>query len=156
MNKPMHPLAASPDHDDDAFGWAMAQVELIRAGALEQVDWANVAEEIEDMGRSQYDALESALRLLLLHLLKWEHQPQFRSRSWLLTIREQHRQFERRLQRNPGLKGQIDEILEEAYRQARVAAQAETGLPIETFSASPPGWNLINNLVADESGIPER
>ena len=41
------------------------------------------------MGEEQYDKLESALRVLMLHLLKWDHQPSMRSRSWTLTIREQ-------------------------------------------------------------------
>jgi hypothetical protein len=156
MNDPTHPIAAAPAYADDAYGWATEQVRLIRAGALQSVDWENIAEEIEDMGRSQYDGLESALRVLLVHLLKWEHQPLFRSRSWLLTIREQHRQFERRLARNPGLKGSLDEIRDEAYRQARIEAQAETGLAVEIFSSNPPGWNMINNPAADESDIPPR
>ena len=41
------------------------------------------------MGEEEYDKLESALRVLMLHLLKWDHQPDMRSRSWTLSIREQ-------------------------------------------------------------------
>ena len=156
MNDPTHPIAASPAYEEDAFSWAMAQAGMIRAGRLTEVDWANVAEELEDMGQSQYDALESALRVLLVHILKWDHQAARRSRSWLLTIREQRRQVERRLKRNPGLKSSLEELCAEAYRQARVEAQVETGLAIETFAIETPGWNIINNFAADESGIPPR
>ena len=41
------------------------------------------------MGAEQYDKLESALEVLLMHMLKWDHQPERRSRSWSLTIQEQ-------------------------------------------------------------------
>ena len=148
--------AASPDYHEDGYGWAMAQAALMRAGAVDQLDWANIIEEIESVGSSEYNALESALRLLLTHMLKWEHQPAFRSRSWYLTIREQHRQYRRRIDRNPGLKPHLDEVRDEAYRQARVAAQAETGLAIEAFPVDAPGWNIIENPPVSADDLPYR
>ena len=63
------------------------------------------------MGEEQYDKLESALRVLMLHLLKWDHQPDMRSRSWTLSIREQRRRVLRQLRKNPGLKSRLDEAL---------------------------------------------
>ena len=53
----------------------MRQAELLRAGRLSEIDPAAIAEEIDDVGEEQYDKLESALRVLMLHLLKWDHQP---------------------------------------------------------------------------------
>ena len=81
------------------------------------------------MGEEQYDKLESALRVLMLHLLKWDHQPDRRSRSWTLSVREQRRRAHRQLRKNPGLKSQLDEALEAAYEDARLEAASETGLP---------------------------
>ncbi len=156
MNDVTHPVAASPLYEEDGHGWAMAQAALLRALRPEGLDWQHLAEEVAGVGQNHYDALESALRVLLAQLLKWDHQPAFRSRSRVLTIREQHRQFERRLLRNPGLKSALDEIREEAYRQARVQAVAETGLPIETFPVHPPGWNIINNPPVSEDDLPAR
>jgi hypothetical protein len=141
----MDSASSTPAYDHDLHGWAEAQARLIRAGKFELVDWDHVAEEIEGLGGSEYDALESALRVLLTHLLKWEHQPSFRSRSWYNTIREQHRQYRRRLDRSPGLKSRLEEIRAEAYRQAKVAAEAETGISEQAFPAEPPGWNVIEN-----------
>jgi hypothetical protein len=75
----------------DLYSWARGQAELLRAGRLSEIDAAAIAEEIDDVGEEQYDKLESAFRVLMLHLLKWDHQPPMRSRSWTLTIREQRR-----------------------------------------------------------------
>ncbi len=160
MNKPGHPAPpfapASPPYELDVYGWASAQAQLLRERRFEDVDLDNIIEEIESVGRSEYDALESALRVLLVHLLKWEHQPAFRSRSWLNTIREQHRQYRRRLDRNPGLRQHLDEIRAEAYRRARVQAEAETGLSIDSFAGDPPGWNAIENPPVSEADVAER
>lgn len=146
----------SPDYWEDGYGWALAQAAMMRAGAVDRLDWNNIIEEIESVGSNEYNALESALRVLLIHMLKWDHQPGLRSRSWYLTIREQHRQYRRRLDKNPSLKPRLDEIRDEAYRQARVAAQAETGLAIDVFPADAPGWNAIENPVASLDDLPQR
>jgi Domain of unknown function DUF29 len=122
----------------DLYSWARRQAELLRAGRLSEIDAAAIAEEIDDVGEEQYDKLESAFRVLMLHLLKWDHQPPMRSRSWTLTIREQRRRAERRLRKNPGLKSQVDEALEAAYEDARLEAANETGLPLNIFPARRP------------------
>ena len=122
----------------DLYSWAVRQAELLRAGRLSEIDPVAIAEEIDDVGEEQYYRLESALRVLMLHLLKWEHQPDRRSRSWVITIREQRRRASRQLRRNPGLKSQLEEALAAAYDDARDEAARETGLPTRTFPASRP------------------
>lgn len=160
MNKPSQPTPpfgpASPPYELDGYGWSVAQARLLRERRFEEVDWEHIAEEIEGVGRSECDHVESALRVLLLHLLKWEYQPAFRSRSWFNSIREQHRRYRRRLDRNPGLKQHLEEIRAEAYRQARVEVVAETGLAEETFPIEPPGWNIIENPPVSFDDIPLR
>jgi hypothetical protein len=85
------------------------------------------------VGEEQYDKLESALRVLMSHLLTWDHRPTARSRSWTITIREQRRRARRQLQKNPGLKSRLEEALAEAYEDARDEAAVETGLPTRAF-----------------------
>jgi len=145
--------AASPSYDTDGYGWAMAQAQLLRERRFSEIDWDNVIEEIVSMGQSAQRSLESALKLLMAHLLKWEFQPSFRSRSWYLTIKEQHRQYRRVLDENPGLKSKLDAIRAEAFEQARVLAVAETGLPLDAFPSDPPGWNAIDSPAIDEADI---
>ena len=122
----------------DLYSWALRQAELLRAGRLADIDPAGIAAEIDDVGEEQYLRLESALRVLMLQLLKWDHQPAMRSRSWTLAVVEQRRRVERQLKKNPGLKSQLEEALAAAYEDARDEAANETGLPLRTFPASRP------------------
>ncbi len=128
----------APSKEADLYSWALRQAELLRAGRLMEIDPAAIAEEIDDVGEEQYDKLESALRILMLHLLKWDCHPDRRSRSWTASVREQRRRVLRQLRRNPGLKSRLDEALLEAYEDARDEASGETGLPLDTFPAARP------------------
>ena len=117
----------------DLYSWAARQATLLRAGRVAEIDAAAIAEEIDDVGEEQYDKLESALRVLMLHLLKWDHQPDKRSRSWTASVREQRRRVLRQLRKNPGLRSRLNEALGEAYEDARDEASGETGLPVSVF-----------------------
>jgi hypothetical protein len=132
------PLPSLAAYEEDAYTWALQQAALLRAGRLEAIDAQNIAEEIEALGNSEYLKLESAYRVILLHLLKWDHQPSRRSASWAAAIKVQRIHATRTLKRNPGLKSRIDEALGEAYEIARIEATAETGLPESTFPAALP------------------
>src|SRR5271167_4888210 len=125
--------AAPVTKEADLYSWAVRQAELLRAGRLSEIDPAAIAEEIDDVGEEQYDKLESALRVLMLHLLKWDYQPAMRSRSWTLTVLEQRSRVQRQLRKNPGLKSRLDEALTDAYVDARIEASSETGLPVRAF-----------------------
>ena len=90
-----------PLYERDLYAWSIDQARLLREGRLAEVDAENVAEEILDVGRNEYDKLESALRGLLMHVLKWDHQPDKRTRSWENTIRIQRRHALRQIEENP-------------------------------------------------------
>ena len=120
-------------HEDDVYTWVQEQVALLRAGRLAEVDADNIAEELADVGNEQRDKLESAFAVLSLHLLKWDYQPERRSRSWEATIREQRRRIERVLKRNPGLKSLRAEAMAEGYADGRDRAVAETGFGYDVF-----------------------
>jgi hypothetical protein len=122
----------------DLYSWTARQAILLREGRVEEIDAAAIAEEIDDLGEEQYHRLESALRVVFHHLLKWDHRPAARSRSWAITIREQRRRADRQLRKNPGLKARLDEALADAYEDARDEAAKETGLPARTFPLANP------------------
>jgi hypothetical protein len=117
----------------DLYSWAVHQSELLRAGRLDEIDSVAIAEEIDDVGSEEFHRLEAALRVSMLHVLKWDHQPGNRSRSWSLTIREQRKRVERQLRKNPGLKARLDEAMDDAYDDARLEAASETDLPLKVF-----------------------
>ena len=143
-SSPANGPAASIRYADDFYGWVEQQVALLRAGRLTEIDAENVAEELSDVGRTEYRELESALRVLTLHLLKWEHQPTLRSRSWVCSIEVQRRHATRVLHENPSLRPRIPEATREAYEDARREAAFETGLATRLFPADCPyDWSAI-------------
>ena len=136
------PVGARYEHD--FYSWTQEQARLLREGRLAAIDRAHLAEEIEDLGREQFSKLTSALRVLLLHMLKWDHQPERRGRSWALSIKAQRIDLDDVLDGNPGLKPRIPEAVARAYRKARLVAAQETGMPERTFPEQCPySWDDI-------------
>jgi hypothetical protein len=121
------------NYDKDFYGWTQEQAALLRAGRLNDLDVNNLIEEIETMGRSEKRALESRLSVLICHLLKWHYQPSRRGNSWNYTIIEQRLKFKKVLNDNPGLKPELQKIINDAYEYASVKACHETGLRSDIF-----------------------
>jgi len=81
----------------------------------EKVDWENLLEEIEDTGKGERQAIRSNLVIVLLHLLKWQFQPEHRTGSWAASITEHRRPILDSLNDSPSLKSAIAEGLEKCY-----------------------------------------
>ncbi len=120
-------------YDEDFYAWTMEQARLLRSGELAAIDAENIAEEIESMGKSDRREIESRLIVLLVHLLKWQFQPEMRSTSWSGTIREQRRKIDRLLAESPSLRPAVPGMLPQTYAEAREDAAEETGLSEEAF-----------------------
>jgi hypothetical protein len=116
-----------------------------------ELDWPNIAEEIESMGRAEQDQLINRLAILLSHLLKWRFQPDRRGNSWRLTMLEQRRRARRIIARNPSLRPRLDDVLAEAYGDAVLIAERETELPGETFPPDCP-WTFEEVMLAEFPG----
>ncbi|MDJ0534238.1 MAG: DUF29 domain-containing protein [Xenococcaceae cyanobacterium MO_207.B15] len=116
------------DYNFDFYKWTQQQANFLKNKQIENIDWDNLAEEIADMGRSEKRQLESRLEVLIMHLLKWQFQPNLRSRSWQLTIKEQRLRLEKLLKENPSLKSNLADIQEKIYPLAVISAEKETGL----------------------------
>ena len=130
--------ARSPEHRSykhDVAAWSVEQARLLRAGLFDQLDIEHIANEIEDVGKSEARELASRMAVLLAHLLKWEYQPFLRSPSWQNTIREQRKQVLRRLKRTPSLRSELEnpDFIEDVWSDARIAAGRETGIDIARF-----------------------
>jgi hypothetical protein len=121
-------------YDQDFYAWANEQAGLLRSGRLAEADIEHIAEEIETMGKGEKRELVNRLAVLLLHLLKWQHQPVFRGTSWRLTIEEQRNRLEDHLADNPSLKSSLSETIANAYRLAVLGAARETGMERSAFS----------------------
>ncbi len=131
MNPKLEP--ALKLYETDFVLWIEQTAQLMRDGAFDQVDWGNVIEEIEGLNRSDKRALESQVTRVIMHLLKWDYQPERRSSSWRGSIVEGRTQARNLLRDSPSLKPYLAEVLTQCYQDAVEQASAETELPIDTF-----------------------
>lgn len=120
-------------YDKDYVAWADEQALLLEQKRFGELDLAHLVEEVRDLGGKHRDALESQLIRLLMHLLKWQYQGDYRTNSWRSTIKEARKQIARLIYKHLVLKIHAEISLEECYMFAREDAAEETGLPIKTF-----------------------
>jgi hypothetical protein len=139
-------------YDEDFFAWTEEQARLLRCGEFSQLDAENIAEEVEDMGRSLRRELRNRLAILTMHLLKWRYQPGHRSRSWSVTIEEQRGQVAELLDESPSLKPVLTRDLTKIYKLAVTKALRDTGLSEATFPAACP---FTAEQILSEDFLPE-
>lgn len=148
--------AAPSLYESDYYAWALDQARALRAGRAADLDGENVAEELEDLGKTIRRELQSHLELILSHLLKWAYQPERRSPSWENTIVEQRERVSDLLSKNPSLKSALNELVVEAYRYARGAAGNDMGLaPRDWRRLFPPKCPWPVNEIVNRSFLPK-
>ncbi|WP_016949652.1 DUF29 domain-containing protein [Anabaena sp. PCC 7108] len=125
-------------YDQDFYLWTQTIVQQLKENNLHQIDILNLIEEIESMGRSEKRELKSRLIVLLMHLLKWQYQPEKRSESWRSTITEQRICIEALLEDSPSLQPLFTEIFADCYEKARFKASEETGIKLNFFPKESP------------------
>ncbi len=135
-------------YEQDYYLWLKATIHQLKEKQFSALDLPNLIEEIEDMGRSERRSLESNLVVVLLHLLKYQCQPEKRSNSWKASIREHRRRLRKALEESPSLKRYFVEIFEECYQDARKLASDETGLSLDMFPMQPP-FELEDSLESE-------
>ena len=117
-------------YETDIVAWASEQAELLRSRQWSALDIENIAEEIQDAGKSERRELDSRIAVLIGHLLKWKFQPEKRSKSWIDTIELQRERVADRLRLTPSLKHSLggETWLQEVWRDGLSIADKETGL----------------------------
>lgn len=148
--KPLFPRPI--DIEDDFGAWGFQQAELLRQRRFAEADIANIIEELESMGREQRLALMSSYRLLISHLLKWQFQPDHRTRSWAVTITRERANIEEREGINPSLAAEMKRIVQDVYPKAVREAMRDTDLPRTAFPAECP-YGL--DFLRDHDALPE-
>jgi hypothetical protein len=116
-------------YDTDLALWAENQARALRdagyAGTNLPIDWENVAEEIEALGKSQVRELASRLRTTLVHLIKLQASPATEPRGgWRETIIEQRSEIERVIEDSPSLRQAVGRIIAKEIGPARRQASA--------------------------------
>lgn len=136
--------------EQDETAWLEIMSHLAAEGRYAEMDYSNLSEYLADMAKRDRREVSSRLVTLLVHLLKWENQPDPRSRSCQGTIMEQRPEL-RKLLESGTLHNHALSVLAEAYADARKQAAAETGLSCSTFPVECV-WDLNSLLTDPEDG----
>ena len=142
----------APLYRTDFYAWTKTQAALLQAEEFENLDLPNLIEELEAMGTSQRNEVISRLKVLLMHLLKWQFQADHRSRSWHNTINVQRWDLEAVLEDNPSLQRELPQCIAKAYPRARREALQETGLLRSPWPDTCP-WTI--EQILDEVWLPD-
>ena len=135
-------------HDVDFFAWTQQQVALIKQKAFGELDLSHLVEEIESMGNQNKTELRNRLSILLMHLLKWKYQPEYKGKSWYMTIVQQRLDIVDLIGDNPSLTHFLPELFEKGYKKAISLAVAETGIS-KSALPSESEWS-IEQVMDDE------
>jgi cell division protein FtsB len=142
-------------YEHDFYAWSYAQARALRSQDVQALDWENLAEEIESLGRSDRREVRSRLKVILVHLLKWQLQKEHRSLSWNATIVTQRDDLEVLLNESPSLRRQVSTLMSEAYPRARQDAAREMDLVPEATKLLPASCPFTVEQVLDEEFLPE-
>lgn len=126
-------MTAATPYETDFYQWTQQQAALIRQGQFSELDTAHLIDEIEDMQHINRRALGSHLENILMHLLKWQYQPDRHRSSWKSSILKGRNAVDRLLEDSPSLAPQLPALVTAEYRRARKEAESETGLALATF-----------------------
>ena len=140
----------STSYQTDIVSWANEQANYIRAGFFDKLDLEHLAQEIEDVGKSEQRELASRMAVLLAHLLKWQFQPALRGSSWAATISVQRERILRRIEQTPSLRPMLtsEDWISDMWADARLDASKETGISFNTFPNTCP-WAMSDVLSND-------
>lgn len=133
-------------YEQDETAWLEAMSGLVARRRFADLDCTHLSEYLSDMAKRDRREVYSRLVVLLVHLLKWEHQPQQRGGSWRGTIREQRREL-RQLLESGTLRNHAEAVLQDAYVDARLQAADEMEVAAASLSEASP-WSL--EQVVDE------
>src|ERR1051325_5989570 len=121
-------VATKSLYDVDFAEWAFEVANLLRERRFDEVDWATVIEEIDDLAKNQHSAVRSQLWRMLLHLIKIAIQPQKESASWRHSIADAQDKLQRKCTTSPSLVRALETDLQKIYERSIVGALYETGI----------------------------
>jgi Domain of unknown function DUF29 len=121
----------------DEIAWLDAMVALLQGRAVDELDFVHLEEYLSDNANRQRRQVERQLAEFLVHVLKWVHLPEHRSRRWKGTIIEQRQALAASASRG-ALRNHAEFALPMAYAEAVERTLAETGLSAEDLAARPP------------------
>lgn len=123
-------------YDRDFNLWVEETLKAIKNRDFENMDWDNLLDEIDDMGKSEKRSLESYLQRLIEHILKlryWESEKERNSKHWQSEIINFRNLIKRLLKRNPSFNRYMDNVYQELFQDAIARLKIEFEIPSDSF-----------------------
>ena len=133
-----------PTADSDFAAWIYDQAAALKEGRFSDLDIDYLADEVESLAKRDFKKLRAALRIILMHMLKWDKQPEERSNSWRRSINAGRKRVYAELNSSPSFRRRLPEAVAFVYRFARKDAAEETGVFLQLFPVECPySWDEI-------------
>lgn len=142
-------------YETDFSAWSKDQATFLRKREFQNLDIQHLVEEIEDLGKTSTNAIQSHMKQIIAHLLKCEFQPAYYTKSWQDTIDAGRDEIENIIEDNPSLKTYPETVVEISYIRAVRLAAKQTGLDIRIFPKQCP-WDLKYILNEEEEKWPHQ
>ena len=139
-------------YDQDYYLWLEHTTQLLKQGKFSGVDIPNLIDEIEGLAQNQKQALKSNIRVVLIHLLKYQYQPEKITDSWVNSINEHRDRIYDIFDDSPGLRQYLRNEFSKVYARARKRASRETQKPLDVFPTDCP---FTIEQVLDENYFPQ-
>jgi hypothetical protein len=141
-------------YERDYYAWVQRQLELLRAGRLDDIDLDNLIEEVEDLGKRDLQDAESRTRTILRHLLKLGYSPSITPRhGWETTVLTQRIDLRRNL--TATLRRHVTADLDGLYAEARRLAAKDLARDRITADLLPSVCPYTLDQILDLDWLPE-
>jgi hypothetical protein len=123
-------------YDRDFNLWVEATKNAIQNRDFENMDWDNLFDEIDDMGKSEKRSLESYLERLIAHILKlqyWEAEKERNYKHWKVEIINFRRRIKRLIKQNPSFKTLLTQMYPEVFQDVIDAWKVEFDIPDNSY-----------------------
>ena len=126
-------MGAKKLYKEDFYSWINYNIKQIKAKNNIEIDFSNLLKELIWMSKKEQKELRNRLKILMGHMLKWDYQPEYRARSWYLTIKEQRKEIQYILNESPSLKHKLLDYMNLEFENAVEFAMDETRLKRDDF-----------------------
>lgn len=139
-------------YDQDFNLWLETMANFLKENKLDELDYENLAEEIESIKHTEQSIVRENLGIILIHLLKWKYQPETWSNSWRTVIDQSRKKIYQCLLQSPSLQQYFHDVANKSYDHARKMVAIETGASLETFPETNP---FAEDEILDRTFLPD-
>jgi hypothetical protein len=145
-------LNAGSLYEKDFNHWLETMINFLKENKLDELDFENLAEEVEFLSYREQVILEENLVVILIHLLKWKYQPDTWANSWKTMIDQSRKKIYQCILKSPSLQEYLHQVLDKSYDHARQLTAIETKVNLDIFPKTNP---FAEDDILDRTFLPD-